>query len=88
MSFVYFHVTSEKSAYLWDDVRFVGPFVGSAQLRDHTSCELYKYMKKKCTDLYMGKPVFVVSDQVPIEAVLTSTHTLCITAKKENNIPL
>ena len=25
---VYYDVTSEKSAHLWDDVRFVGPFVG------------------------------------------------------------
>ena len=31
-SFVYCEVTSEKSAQLWDDVRFQGPFVGSAQL--------------------------------------------------------
>ena len=30
--FVYCDVTSEKSAQLWDDVRFLGPFVGSAQL--------------------------------------------------------
>ena len=27
-----YDVTSEKSAHLWDDVRFVGPFVGSAHL--------------------------------------------------------
>ena len=34
VSCVYYDVTSEKSAHLWDDVRFVGPFVGSAHLRE------------------------------------------------------